>query len=622
MLRRLGRGGMAEVFEAVATGADGFERRVALKRVLPDKAADARFRAMFFDEARLASRLHHANVVAVLDYGLEGERPFQVLELVDGADLGALLDERGPLPLGLALHVGREVALALDHAHRAKGADGAPLGLVHRDVSPSNVLVSREGEVKLTDFGIAFAHGRRTETAAGTVKGKAAYMSPEQLMGAPLDGRSDLFALACLVHAAATGASPLAGEDRMARLLAGAPLPLDPSLPEDVRALLGRGLRLARSERFGDAAELAEALAGATRRHLEGDGRLALRALFDAPPAPASPLDALFDLSALPGGGPGEVPRFERTRATGAGGAPGDEEAPAKTTAAGAGAPGARFGATPDRSTPDRSTPDRATPDRAAGEEVAGDASSGDASSGDASSGDAPSGDGAAEPPPRTRLGWRFGLGALAFAGALGGAAFLMARPPDASPRSAPAARSTDTPASPPSAGRGPELRASPGASAEASERENLGAVAASAPAASASAASASAASERGPVDRSEPAPSEAREPTSGERDEAPGQATRAARAAQRAAPRPGAAPPAPDETAATLATLRVGGAGALRARVRVDGRDRGYAPLALELPVGRHRVELVAEDGTRHQRSLVLTERHTPRAPARWILP
>lgn len=601
MLRRIGRGGMAEVFEAVATGADGFERRVALKRVLPDKAADARFRAMFFDEARLASRLHHANVVAVLDYGLEGERPFQVLELVDGADLGALLDERGPLPLGLALHVGREVALALDHAHRAKGADGAPLGLVHRDVSPSNVLVSREGEVKLTDFGIAFAHGRRTETAAGTVKGKAAYMSPEQLMGAPLDGRSDLFALACLIHAAATGASPLAGEDRMARLLAGAPLPLDPSLPEDVRALLGRGLRLARSERFGDAAELAEALAEATRRHLEGDGRLALRALFDAPPAPASPLDALFDLSALPGGEPGEVPRFERTRATGAGGAPGDEEAPAKTRAGGAGTPGARSGATPDRS-----TPDRATPDRAAGEEVAGDASSGDASSGD----------GAAEPPPPTRLGWRFGLGALAFAGALGGAAFLMARPPDASPRSAPAARSTATPASPPSAGRGPELRASPGESAEASERENAGAVAASA----------SAASGRRPDDRSErdPAPSEARDPSSGERDEAPGQATRAARAAERAAPRPGAAPPAPDEraTAATLATLRVGGAGALRARVRVDGRDRGYAPLALELPVGRHRVELVAEDGTRHQRSLVLTERHTPRAPARWILP
>jgi len=320
VLRRLGQGGMAEVFEAVADGAEGFRRRVAIKRVLPEHATDASVRRMFFDEARIAARLHHPGIVAVLDFGLEGDAPFQVLELVDGEDLAAVLRRVGTLPLGVALHVGRELANALDCAHRATDDEGRPLGIVHRDVSPSNVLVSREGDVKLGDFGIAFAHERSERTAAGVVRGKPAYMAPEQLTGGVVDARTDVFGLACTLHRVLVGRSPLADEDAIVRLLRGERVTIDPSIPLDVAEVLGRALSPSRAERPRDAAELARAFDELTRRHLEVDGRSALRSLL-APSLPADPLGSLFELAwVVEGdGADGDAPdaeapkRFERT---------------------------------------------------------------------------------------------------------------------------------------------------------------------------------------------------------------------------------------------------------------------------------------------------------------------
>ena len=154
--RRLARGGMAEILEATAVGAAGFERAVAIKRLLPEHGADPSFERMFIDEARIASRLHHPNIVSVLDFGVAGGAPFQVLELVEGLDAGRLRmrgDELGaPLDLDSALHIAAETARGLHHAHTASGRDGRPLGIVHRDVSPQNVLVSWTGEVKLSDL--------------------------------------------------------------------------------------------------------------------------------------------------------------------------------------------------------------------------------------------------------------------------------------------------------------------------------------------------------------------------------------------------------------------------------------------------------------------------------------
>ncbi|MCK6552712.1 serine/threonine protein kinase, partial [Myxococcota bacterium] len=224
--RLIQRGGTAELFEAWALGDGGFSRRVALKRLLEAHAADPALVDAFVDEANLTSHLHHANIVGVYDFGELDGRPFQILELVDGLDLAEVqagLRTRGDaFPVEVALHVTAELAEALAYAHAASGADGAPLGLVHRDVTPENVLVSWAGDVKLTDFGIARAHERRARTTVNVVKGKAPFLSPEQLRGELVDARADLFALGCLLHALVAGESPTADEARRRAVVAGA----------------------------------------------------------------------------------------------------------------------------------------------------------------------------------------------------------------------------------------------------------------------------------------------------------------------------------------------------------------------------------------------------------------
>jgi protein kinase-like protein len=294
LLQRIGSGGMAEVFEAVAVGDHGFERRVAIKRLLA--GSDRQRESMFIDEARIASQLHHANIVAVLDYGVVDGQPFQVLEHVDGIDLGALLARSGPLTAEVALHVCAMIGHALEYAHAACSATGARLGIVHRDVTPGNVLISWAGDVKLTDFGIAFANARDAHTIDGTTKGTPLYMAPEQMLAGEIDRRTDLFALGCVLHAMVVGRSPLA-QDQLARLASGAELELDPSLPADIRAIVARATRTQLRDRYGDASELVAAVTQALAARHAADPRSALRATLRGPEAPPvrGKLDALLD---------------------------------------------------------------------------------------------------------------------------------------------------------------------------------------------------------------------------------------------------------------------------------------------------------------------------------------
>jgi tRNA A-37 threonylcarbamoyl transferase component Bud32 len=313
VVRRLGQGGMAEVFEAELLGELDFVRKVAIKQLLPAALSDPVAAQRFVDETRIASQLHHANIVAVLDVGLLDDRPFQVLELVDGLDAQDLVRRAGgALPADLALTLALAVAHALDHAHAATGADGRPLGIVHRDVKPANILVAWSGDVKLADFGIAVAHDRVAHTEAGVVAGTRGFLAPEQRMRGAFDGRSDVFALGLTLHALCTGATPLSDLAAEARLLAGEPLALDPALPDDVRALIARAVAPERRDR-PTADALASAIGHALATRGARDARAVVRdflAAFRAPVRRAGALDLLLGVDLVPIGEPGAVQRY------------------------------------------------------------------------------------------------------------------------------------------------------------------------------------------------------------------------------------------------------------------------------------------------------------------------
>jgi serine/threonine-protein kinase len=204
ILRKITDGGTAEIFLATQHGAHGFEKTVVLKRIFPAFYADPQFRNMLVDEAHIAMSLNHSNIVQVLDLGEADGQYVLALELVDGWTLDAVLRRaralKTSIPPALALYMTAEICRALAYAHAKVGADGKPLGIVHRDISPHNVLLSEQGEVKLTDFGIAKAHNRRESSLGNIIKGKIAYMSPEQASGAPIDARSDLFSVGTLLY--------------------------------------------------------------------------------------------------------------------------------------------------------------------------------------------------------------------------------------------------------------------------------------------------------------------------------------------------------------------------------------------------------------------------------------
>ena len=183
LLERVNVGGMAEVFKAKAFGVEGFERLVAVKRILPSIAEDQEFITMFIDEAKIAVQLTHANVAQIFDLGKVSDSFFIAMEFVRGKDLRAIFDrvrKRGEtVPVPMACYCIMKVCEGLDYAHNKKDAASRPLNLVHRDVSPQNVLISYDGEIKLIDFGIAKAANKAGKTQAGILKGKFGYMSPE-----------------------------------------------------------------------------------------------------------------------------------------------------------------------------------------------------------------------------------------------------------------------------------------------------------------------------------------------------------------------------------------------------------------------------------------------------------
>jgi Protein kinase domain len=272
LLNRLGEGGMAELFIAEVTGVEGFSRTFVLKRLRPELAAEKEAVAQFVEEARLQASLVHSNIVPVFDFGMAGSQYFMTQEYIIGKDLARLMERhqqlgaRG-LPPDVTYFIAHEVLQALAYAHDTRDNTGAPMGIVHRDVSASNVMVSFQGEIKLSDFGIVKSNRRISKTQVGMVKGNANFMAPEQARGNSVDGRSDLFSLGLLLYYCLTGELLYWGDNDLEVLhrAATGPTPQDIAgimgLPEPAASILSRALALDPADRFQSAAEFAETLA-------------------------------------------------------------------------------------------------------------------------------------------------------------------------------------------------------------------------------------------------------------------------------------------------------------------------------------------------------------------------
>ncbi len=266
LLGKLARGGMAELFLAKSEGIEGFEKIVVLKRILPSFAEDDEFIDLFLSEARLAAQLDHANIVHVHDIGREGANFFFTMEYLHGHDVRRLLNEarrRGvALPLQFVLSIVAGAAAGLHYAHEQVDFSGRPLDIVHRDVSPSNIIVTYSGHVKVLDFGIAKAVALSQASRSSSLKGKVAYMSPEQCKGGHIDRRSDIFALGLVMQEMLTS-HPVFGElghvEALHAVAAGKVPPIGelwPECPADLAAIVGRALQPDPDERYATAREL------------------------------------------------------------------------------------------------------------------------------------------------------------------------------------------------------------------------------------------------------------------------------------------------------------------------------------------------------------------------------
>ncbi|MFP2904043.1 serine/threonine protein kinase [Pyxidicoccus sp. 3LFB2] len=278
---------MAELFLGFTSGPGGFRKYVVIKRILPDVRDNEQFERMFLDEARITAAFNHPNIAQVFDLGQEDDGLYLAMEFIAGQNLnqitGACLRKKQQMTLGFTLSVARDVCMALHYAHTFTAPSGEPSPVIHRDVAQKNIMVTYDGVVKLLDFGIAKAKGSLERTSAGTVKGTTGYMSPEQVRGDKLDGRSDLFSVGVMMHELITGARLFAGKnerDEMVKILE-APIPwpshVAPHVPEEVSKVVMQALERSREKRFLNGRDMARAIeAAAGRLLMDSDHRASM----------------------------------------------------------------------------------------------------------------------------------------------------------------------------------------------------------------------------------------------------------------------------------------------------------------------------------------------------------
>ncbi|MEW5738439.1 MAG: protein kinase [Myxococcota bacterium] len=272
LLDRVNIGGMAEVWRAKTFGAGGFERLVAIKRILPNIAEDEEFISMFIDEAKITVQLTHANIAQIFELSHLSNSYFIAMEYVSGKDMRAVFDrcrKKGePAPIPLTCYLIAKCCEGLDYAHRAKTRQGQDMNIVHRDVSPQNALISYDGEVKVIDFGIAKAAGKATKTQAGILKGKFGYMSPEQIRGLPLDRRSDVFAIGVCLYEMLTGERLFVGDsdfsvlEKVRKVEVLPPSHFNRKIPEPLEKIVMKALAKDVDDRYQYASDLAMDLQG------------------------------------------------------------------------------------------------------------------------------------------------------------------------------------------------------------------------------------------------------------------------------------------------------------------------------------------------------------------------
>jgi len=270
LLQRIALGGMAEVFKAKRSGVEGFEKVVAVKRILPHLSDNKEFVDMFVDEAKMVAGLTHPNIVQIFDLGKIEKSYYIAMEYVQGHDVRSILRRArewgGLMPLDLSALVVSRVCAALEYAHRKKDEAGKPMMIVHRDISPQNILISFDGEVKLTDFGIAKAASKATVTEAGALRGKLLYMSPEQAWGKPMDRRSDLFSLGIVFYEMLTDQKPFLGSSEVSILetvrecKVAPPRSLNRDIPPSLERVVMKALEREPERRYQDASEMSRDL--------------------------------------------------------------------------------------------------------------------------------------------------------------------------------------------------------------------------------------------------------------------------------------------------------------------------------------------------------------------------
>ncbi len=319
LIERVAFGGMAEVFKAKRSGVEGFEKVVALKRILPHLSDNKEFVDMFVDEAKMVAGLSHPNIVQIYDLGKISHSYYIAMEYVHGRDLRSIekreLEKGLRMPLDLGLHVVSQLCAALEYAHRKKDDRGRAMEIVHRDVSPQNILISFEGDVKLVDFGIAKAATKASNTERGALRGKLLYMSPEQAWGRPIDRRSDIFSLGIVLYELVTETKPFVSTGTELTILElvrqcqiTPPRVINPRVPEALDRVIMKALAREPDERYQDAGQM--------QRGLE-------RFLRERPPVTARDLarflELLFDRSEREGGTAGQGSTDGSGRRSGAG---------------------------------------------------------------------------------------------------------------------------------------------------------------------------------------------------------------------------------------------------------------------------------------------------------------